>query len=71
MHAWVLVQGGDGALYGGIQPPILTSETQRVAQANLVAAFVREVLAIDASANVVVAGDLNDFQWSPPLMVRR
>ncbi len=61
-------KGGDDPLWGHRQPPILSSEAQRVAQATVVKNFVQQILAIDSSANVVVLGDLNDFEWSNPLM---
>ncbi|MBD2197113.1 MULTISPECIES: Ig-like domain-containing protein [Calothrix] len=60
-------KGGDQPLYGPNQPPTLTSETQRQQQATIVKDFVQSILAIDPNANVVVAGDLNDFEFSNPL----
>ncbi|SMD25712.1 hypothetical protein SAMN05661093_09293 [Kibdelosporangium aridum] len=57
----------DQPLFGRYQPPALITENQRVAQATIVADFVRQIQAIDPDAYVVVAGDLNDFPWSPPL----
>ncbi|MEG4993174.1 CARDB domain-containing protein [Microcoleus sp. B4-D1] len=64
-------KGGDQPLYGPTQPPVLTSETQRLQQAQIVNNFVDSILAVDANANVIVAGDLNDFQFSEPLNVVR
>ncbi|MDZ8077875.1 MAG: putative Ig domain-containing protein [Nostoc sp. DcaGUA01] len=60
-------KGGDQPLYGPNQPPTLSSETQRQQQATLVKNFVESILAIDPNANVVVAGDLNDFEFSKPV----
>ncbi|WP_437648279.1 DNRLRE domain-containing protein [Sorangium sp. So ce362] len=60
-------KGGDAPLYGRFQPPALSSEAQRRQQATVVAGFVRRILDSDPSANVVVLGDLNDFQFSAPL----
>ncbi|WP_437907034.1 DNRLRE domain-containing protein [Sorangium sp. So ce327] len=60
-------KGGDEPLYGRFQPPTLSSEAQRRQQATVVAGFVRQILDSDPSANVVVLGDLNDFQFSAPL----
>jgi predicted extracellular nuclease len=60
-------KGGDQPLFGRFQPPTLSSEAQRIQQAEIVNDFVDDILALDPSANVVVAGDLNDFPWSPPL----
>lgn len=64
-------KGGDTALFGSWQPPILSSEAQRVAQAQVINDFVDSILALDAQAHVVVLGDLNDFQFSPPLQTLR
>jgi uncharacterized protein len=60
---WVS-KGGDNPLFGRFQPPVRSSETQRLAQAHAVAAFVDQILGIDRNAFVVVAGDLNDFEFS-------
>ncbi|TMB71864.1 MAG: HYR domain-containing protein, partial [Chloroflexi bacterium] len=61
-------KGGDDPLWGRHQPPVLASELQRQQQANIVKAFVQQILGFDANAEVVVLGDLNDFEWSNPLM---
>ncbi|XHX78745.1 MAG: choice-of-anchor I family protein [Stenomitos frigidus ULC029] len=60
-------KGGDQPLFGRFQPPTLTSEAQRLQQATIVRDFVQSVLAADSNANVVVAGDLNDFEFSNPV----
>jgi predicted extracellular nuclease len=60
-------KGGDQPLEGRFQPPTLVSEVQRREQATEVRDFVRELLASNPAADVVVAGDLNDFQFSRPL----
>ena len=60
-------KGGDSALFGDVQPPVLTSEPQRLLQAQVVHDFVAGMLAVDPGANIVVMGDLNDFQFSAPL----
>ncbi|KAF8527494.1 DNase I-like protein [Hysterangium stoloniferum] len=46
---------------GNPRPPVNEGVDQRTAQVGLVAAFVNSVLAKDASANVAVAGDFNEF----------
>jgi len=61
-------KGGDTALFGEFQPPLLTSETQRVKQAQVLNDFVAELLRLDPQANILVTGDLNDFQFSNPLV---
>ena len=57
----------DDPLMGHVQPPQQPSETQRVQQATAVRDFVRSIYAADASADVVVLGDLNDMQFSDSL----
>jgi predicted extracellular nuclease len=60
-------KGGDTPLFGRNQPPILSSETLRNQQAGIVQGFVASILAVDANARVIVAGDFNDFEFSAPL----
>ncbi|MEH2164038.1 MAG: putative Ig domain-containing protein [Nostoc sp.] len=60
-------KGGDQPLFGPNQPPTLSSEVQRQQQATLVKNFVQSILAIAPNANIVVAGDLNDFEFSNPV----
>jgi predicted extracellular nuclease len=60
-------KGGDDPLFGRFQPPMLSSEVQRLQQAAIVNDFVEDILAADADANIVVLGDLNDFQFAAPL----
>jgi hypothetical protein len=57
-------KGGDDPLFGRFQPPNRVTETQRHQQAGLVNAFVDSILALDGHSNVVVLGDLNDFEFS-------
>lgn len=60
-------KGGDGALFGATQPPVLTSEAQRTEQARIINDYVDGLLATDPDARIIVAGDLNDFGWSTPV----
>jgi hypothetical protein len=62
-------KGGDQSLFGENQPPVRGSETERHTQANAVKALVESILALDPNANVVVLGDLNDFQFSETLNI--
>jgi uncharacterized protein len=62
-------KGGDQPLFGPNQPPTLTSEVQRNQQATIVKEFVQGLLAANANSNVIVAGDLNDFEFSNPLTI--
>ncbi|NEO77733.1 endonuclease/exonuclease/phosphatase family protein [Moorena sp. SIO4G3] len=56
-------RGGSDPLFGGIQPPEIGGETDRVEQAQANNDFVDSILAENPSANVVVLGDLNGFQF--------
>ena len=62
-------KGGDQPLYGHFQPPGRSSEIQRHQQARLVNDFVGQILSADPSADVIVLGDLNDFQFSDTLAI--
>lgn len=62
-------KGGSGALYGSDDSPLNGGEVQRAAQAQAVNNFVDSVLANDPDAKIVVAGDLNDFEFEEPLAV--
>lgn len=57
-------KGGDQPLYGRFQPPQRSSELQRNQQAAVVSSFVKSILSAEPAANVVVLGDLNDFEFS-------
>jgi predicted extracellular nuclease len=57
-------KGGDQPLFGRFQPPSRSSELQRHAQAQVVNDFVDDLLEADANANVIVLGDINDFEFS-------
>ena len=60
-------KGGDGADFGKNQPVVRKSEVQRHAIAGIVQNFVNELETEVKDSNVVVLGDLNDFQFSKTL----
>ena len=60
-------KGGDDPLYGPTQPPVLSSEVQRNAQATVVKNYVQALTNTNPDAKIVVLGDLNDFQFAQPL----
>ena len=62
-------KGGSGALYGSDESPLNGGEVQRAAQAQAVNNFVDSLLANDPDAKIVVAGDLNDFEFEEPMSV--
>ncbi|MCX5201989.1 endonuclease/exonuclease/phosphatase family protein [Streptomyces sp. NBC_00237] len=57
-------KGGDEALTSHHQPPVRSSEVRRLAQAQTVNTFVKDALKADRRANVLVLGDINDFEFS-------
>lgn len=57
-------KGGDEAITSHRQPPNRSSEVQRIQQARSVNAFVKDVLKVDRRADVLVVGDINDFEFS-------
>jgi hypothetical protein len=61
-------KGGDQGIDSRFQPPVRGSEVQRVRQAVIEHDFVRELEQADPHANVVVLGDLNDYQFSPAVL---
>ena len=60
-------KGGDDPLFGRFQPPAADSEVKRIEQARVVNDFVDVILAVDPDANIIVLGDLNDFEFSATL----
>jgi predicted extracellular nuclease len=54
----------DDPLFGRVQPPVRASELARHGQAQAVNDFVDELVAADPQANVIVLGDINDFEFS-------
>ncbi len=60
-------KGGDGALFGADHPVVLGSEVQRIKQATVINEFVNELESKMKNANVVVLGDMNDFEFSAPI----
>src|SRR6185437_7869260 len=62
---------GDQSADGRFQFPAQSSAVQRAGQALVEHNFINQILAIDKKADVVVVGDLNDYQFSPALSVLR
>lgn len=60
-------KGGDQTADGRSQPPTRSSEIQRTKQAVVLNAFAKDVLGVDSAANLVLAGDFNDYQFSGPV----
>jgi uncharacterized protein len=64
-------KGGDQSADGRFQFPAQSSAVQRAGQAQVVHDFVEKIVQIDKKADVVVLGDLNDYQFSPALSALR
>jgi uncharacterized protein len=64
-------KGGDQNADGRFQFPLQSSAVQRAGQAQVVHDFVEDALGVDKKADVVVLGDLNDFQFSPAVNALR
>ncbi|WP_060664545.1 5'-nucleotidase C-terminal domain-containing protein [Bacillus sp. CHD6a] len=60
-------KGGDQSLWGANQPPKLGSEAERLLLAQEINSFVDAGLEKNPALNVVVAGDMNDFEFTPAL----
>ncbi|MFI5807425.1 endonuclease/exonuclease/phosphatase family protein [Streptomyces sp. NPDC051561] len=57
-------KGGDEALTSHHQPPVRSSEVKRLQQAQAVNTFVKDIQKADRRADVLVVGDINDFEFS-------
>jgi predicted extracellular nuclease len=62
-------KGGDQPLFGRFQPPARSSEVARHAQAESVNEFVDEIVDADPNADVIVLGDVNDFDFSETVQI--
>jgi endonuclease/exonuclease/phosphatase family metal-dependent hydrolase len=61
-------KGGDDPIFSRRQPRVESTSALRTEQARVVAEFAERLTAADASARVVVLGDLNDFEDSDALL---
>ncbi|MEV5980388.1 endonuclease/exonuclease/phosphatase family protein [Streptomyces sp. NPDC052114] len=57
-------KGGDEGLTSHHQPPVRSSEAKRLLQAKAVNGFVKDIRTAEKNADVVVLGDINDFEFS-------
>ena len=60
-------KGGDQSLMGQNQPPQFTSEIERIELAKAINGFIADGLEKNPELNVVVTGDMNDFEFTPAL----
>lgn len=63
----LVAKGADQPLFGRYQPPERPSDAPRLAQAQAIARWAADLLTRDPEANLLVVGDLNDFEFSAPL----
>ncbi|RSS46836.1 endonuclease/exonuclease/phosphatase family protein [Streptomyces sp. WAC08241] len=57
-------KGGDESIVSHHQPPNRSSEAKRLLQGQAVNGFVKQLLAVEKRADVLVVGDINDFEFS-------
>ncbi len=62
-------KGGSDPLFGSTQPAANGQVEQRNAIAQLINDWVDEILAFNADSNIIVMGDLNEFQFFEPLEI--
>ncbi|WBW96485.1 FN3 associated domain-containing protein [Oceanirhabdus sp. W0125-5] len=60
---------GDASDFGKVQPPVKGSEPNRHKQAQVVNEFIKEILEAKPDANIVVLGDMNDYEYSETLSI--
>ncbi|WP_144510280.1 DUF6359 domain-containing protein [Bacillus sp. FJAT-22090] len=60
-------KGGDQPLFGKHQPPFLGSEAERIELATMINNFIKAGQVKDPDLKVIVAGDMNDFEFTPTL----
>ncbi|KIX09484.1 uncharacterized protein Z518_00564 [Rhinocladiella mackenziei CBS 650.93] len=60
-------KGGSSSIEGDARPPVNGGVDQRLAQADLTANFIADILAEDPNASVIAAGDFNEFAFVAPL----
>ena len=62
-------KGGDDSLFGRRQPPVKWSEKQRLSQTGKILSFAEVILGTHPDARIIVLGDFNDFEFSPPVEI--
>ncbi|KAJ4364616.1 hypothetical protein N0V83_009212 [Neocucurbitaria cava] len=60
-------KGGSSSIMGDARPPVNGGVADRLAQAQLTANFVKNILSKDKDAKVITAGDFNEFTFVEPL----
>ncbi|KAI0352619.1 DNase I-like protein [Trametes cingulata] len=52
---------GGSSTQGDARPPVNGGVEQRISQVQIIAAFVKKLLALDPNANIIVGGDCNEY----------
>ncbi|CBX99304.1 hypothetical protein IAQ61_000562 [Plenodomus lingam] len=60
-------KGGSSSLHGDARPPVNGGVDDRLAQSQITANFVKEILTKDKNAHIITAGDFNEFAFVEPL----
>ena len=60
-------KGGSTSLFGDARPPVNGGVDQREAQAQATGSFIASILAEDANAAIISAGDYNEFAFVGPM----
>ncbi|KAM3423935.1 hypothetical protein BST61_g1329 [Cercospora zeina] len=60
-------KGGSSSLHGDARPPINGGVDRRLEQAQVLGSFIRQILDQDRNANIMSAGDYNEFHVVQPL----
>ncbi|KAF1850692.1 endonuclease/exonuclease/phosphatase family protein-like protein [Cucurbitaria berberidis CBS 394.84] len=60
-------KGGSSSLHGDARPPVNGGVADRLAQAQITANFIKNILAKDKDARIITAGDFNEFAFVEPL----
>ncbi|KAJ8116015.1 hypothetical protein OPT61_g2466 [Boeremia exigua] len=60
-------KGGSSSIMGDARPPVNGGVDDRLAQSTLTANFVKDILSKNKNANIITAGDFNEFTFVEPL----
>ncbi len=62
-------KGGDTSSYGSLRPAIRFTEPQRMVQSRVIRNHVDQLQKKHPEANIVVLGDMNDYEFSPTVQI--
>lgn len=67
VNAHLASKTSDDRIFGSNQPPRRASEAQRLCQAEILSGFARSLLEVDAAANLILLGDMNEHEFRIPV----